>query len=290
MKTGTSSKRIPRSFVLKLHDRDLELRQRTLIMGILNVTPDSFSDGGLFFDFTRALKHAIAMAEEGADIIDVGGESTRPGAESVTLEEELRRIVPLVKELVKEVPIPISIDSYKSEVVKQALDAGAHIINDISGLRFDNAMAGLAAHYKAPAVIMHIKGTPKDMQQNPVYEDLVGEVKSYLEEGVRVAEAAGIKREQVIVDVGIGFGKTVSHNLELINRLDEFHSIGCPMLLGPSRKSFIGNILDLPVSERLEGTIAAVAMAVSRGVHIVRVHDCGPIKRAVQIADAIMCS
>lgn len=259
-------------------------------MGILNITPDSFSDGGRFFDPSKAIKQAVRMAEEGADIIDVGGESTRPGAESVTLEEELRRIVPLVKELVKEVPIPLSIDSYKSEVAEQALNAGAHIINDISGLRFDNAMAGLAARYKAPVVIMHIKGTPKDMQQNPVYEDLISEVKYYLEEGVRLAQVAGLKRDQVIVDVGIGFGKTVSHNLELINRLDEFHSIGCPMLIGPSRKSFIGSILNLPVSERLEGTIAAVTMAISRGVHIVRVHDCWPIKRAVQIADAIMCA
>ncbi|MGA1839871.1 MAG: dihydropteroate synthase [bacterium] len=291
MKAGTFLKRQHHPpFFLHLHDRDLALGQRTLIMGILNITPDSFSDGGRFFDPSKAIKQAVRMAEEGADIIDVGGESTRPGAESVTLEEELRRIVPLVKELVKEVPIPLSIDSYKSEVAEQALNAGAHIINDISGLRFDNAMAGLAARYKAPVVIMHIKGTPKDMQQNPVYEDLISEVKYYLEEGVRLAQVAGLKRDQVIVDVGIGFGKTVSHNLELINRLDEFHSIGCPMLIGPSRKSFIGSILNLPVSERLEGTIAAVTMAISRGVHIVRVHDCWPIKRAVQIADAIMCA
>jgi dihydropteroate synthase len=290
MKTSTSSKRIRQPFILKLYDRDLELGQRTLIMGILNVTPDSFSDGGCFFDPPKAIGQAVRMAEEGADIIDIGGESTRPGAESVTLEEELRRVVPLVKELIREIPIPVSVDSYKSEVAKQALDAGAHIINDISGLRFDNAMAGLAARYKAPVVIMHIKGTPKDMQQNPIYEDLVREIKSYLEEGVRLAEEAGLKRDQVIVDVGIGFGKTVSHNLELINRLDEFHAIGCPMLIGPSRKSFIGNILNLPVSERLEGTAAAVTMAIFRGVHIVRVHDCGPIKLVVQIADAIMDS
>jgi dihydropteroate synthase len=290
MKNHTFSRKLRRPFILKLHDRALELGQRTLIMGILNVTPDSFSDGGRFLDPPKAIKQAVRMAEEGADIIDIGGESTRPGAESVTLEEELRRIVPLVKQLAKEIPVPVSVDSYKSEVAKQALDAGAHIINDISGLRFDNAMAGLAARYKAPVVIMHIKGTPKDMQQDPVYEDLVGEIKAYLEEGVKLAEIAGINRDQVIVDVGIGFGKTVSHNLELINRLDEFHSIGCPMLIGPSRKSFIGNILNLPVSERLEGTTAAVTMAISRGAHIVRVHDCGPIKRAVQIADAIIGS
>jgi dihydropteroate synthase len=286
--SAISKRRIRPPFILKLRDRDLELGQKTLIMGILNVTPDSFSDGGFFFDPNKAIAQAIKMTEEGADIIDIGGESTRPGAESVPLEEEIRRVVPVIKELIKEIHLPISVDSYKSEVAKQALDAGAHIINDISGLRFDPAMAELAAQYNVPVVVMHIKGTPKDMQQNPKYEDLIYEIKSYLEEGVGLAEKAGLKRDQVIIDVGIGFGKTVSHNLELINRLDEFHTIGCPMLIGPSRKSFIGNILDLPVQERLEGTAAAITMAVSRGVHIVRLHDCAPMKRVIQIADAIM--
>lgn len=262
--------------------------QRTLIMGILNVTPDSFSDGNLFFDHARALEHAVRMAEEGADIIDIGGESTRPGAESITLEEEIRRVAPIIEKLAKDLSVPISIDTYKAEVAREALDRGAHIINDISGLRFDPAMAGLAARYKAPVVIMHIKGTPKDMQQNPTYDDLVGEIKAYLDDGVRCAEAAGLRRDQVMVDVGIGFGKTVRHNLELINRLDEFHALGCPLLIGPSRKSFIGKVLDLPVQERIEGTAAAVAIAIAKGAHIVRVHDCAPMKRVARMADAIM--
>ena len=288
MHPGTAPQKTRPTFTLKLHDRDLELGHRTLIMGILNVTPDSFSDGGAFFDHARAVAQAMRMSEEGADIIDIGGESTRPGAESVPLDEEIRRVVPLVKILSREVPVPISVDTYKSEVAARSLDAGAHIINDISGLRFDPAMAGLVARYKTPVVVMHIKGTPKDMQKDPTYADLIGEIREYLEEGVRNAEHAGLKRDQVMVDVGIGFGKTLSHNLELIRRLDEFHSMGSPMLIGPSRKSFIGKILDLPVQERLEGTVAAVTMAISRGVHIVRVHDCAPIKRVVQVADAIM--
>jgi len=257
-------------------------------MGILNVTPDSFSDGNLFFDHARAVEHAVRMSEEGADIIDIGGESTRPGAESVSLEEEIRRVAPLIEDLARRLSVPISIDTYKSEVAREALDRGAHIINDISGLRFDPAMAKLAAQYSAPVVIMHIKGTPKDMQQNPTYDDLVGEIRAYLDKGVRCAEDAGLPRDQVMADVGIGFGKTVRHNLELINRLDEFQALGCPLLIGPSRKSFIGKVLDLPVQERIEGTAAAVAIAIARGVHIVRVHDCAPMKRIARMADAII--
>ena len=288
MKTIAVSRQKRPAFRLRLHDRDLELGLRTLIMGILNVTPDSFSDGGCFLSPAKAIAQAVKMVDEGADIIDIGGESTRPGAESVPLKEEIRRVVPLVKAILKEVSVPISVDTYKSEVARQAMDEGAHIINDISGLRFDPKMAKLAARYRSPVVVMHIKGTPKDMQQNPIYEDLVGEIKSYLEHGVNLAQKAGLRRDQVIVDVGIGFGKSVSHNLELIHRLDEFHAMGCPMLIGPSRKSFIGKILDLPVQERIEGTAASVTLAISRGVHIIRVHDCRFMKRVAQIADAIM--
>ncbi len=275
-------------FTLKLHDRTLMLGHKTLIMGILNVTPDSFSDGGLFFDHDKAVEQANVMVAKGADIIDIGGESTRPGAEPVPLEEEIRRVIPLIKNLSQDIPVPISIDTYKSEVAERALDVGAHILNDISGLRFDPGMVKLIGRYKVPVIVMHIKGTPRNMQQNPAYADLISEVKSYLEEGVRLASQEGLETDQVIIDVGIGFGKSVGHNLELINRLDEFHDLGCPILIGPSRKSFIGKVLNLSVQDRLEGTAAAMAIAINKGAHIVRVHDCGPMKRVAQMADAIM--
>lgn len=275
-------------FDLKLHDRLLHLGDKTLIMGILNVTPDSFSDGGLFFDYDKAIEAANIMVAKGADIIDIGGESTRPGAETVPLEEEIRRVIPLTKKLVRELSVPISIDTYKAEVADRALAIGAHIINDISGLRFDSRMRDVLKRFKPPVVIMHIKGTPKDMQKNPTYNDLVSEIKAFLAEGKDIALESGLERDQVIIDVGIGFGKSLAHNLELINRLNEFHTLGSPILIGPSRKSFIGKVLDLPVQDRLEGTAAAVAISIIKGAHIVRVHDCGPMKRVAQMADAIL--
>ncbi|MBN2372169.1 dihydropteroate synthase [bacterium] len=288
MQNLANSNSIRPYFNLKLHDRKLPLGHETMIMGILNVTPDSFSDGGLFLDSGKAIDQAVKMWEQGADIIDIGGESTRPGAEPVPVDEEIQRVVPLAKDIINKIPIPVSVDTYKFEVAERVLDIGAHIINDISGLRFDKRMPGLLSRFNSPVVVMHIKGTPRDMQENPAYTDLVGEIKAYLEEGIRMATGDGLEREQVIVDVGIGFGKTVSHNLELINRLDEFHKLGCPILIGPSRKSFIGKVLNLPVQDRLEGTAAAVAIAISRGVHIVRVHDCGTMKRVARMTDAIL--
>jgi len=262
-----------------------EFGKRTYLMGILNVTPDSFSDGGRFFDQTDAVLHAFQMAKDGADIIDVGGESTRPGAESVTVEEELRRIIPVIHKIRQKSGIPISVDTYKSQVAIEALNTGANIVNDISGLRFDEKMAGVIAEKNASVVIMHIKGTPKDMQVNPRYSDVVKEVYDYLSEAVDVARKKGIK--QIMIDPGIGFGKTVEQNLELISGLDKFQEIGVPILIGVSRKSFIGKILETAVEARLEGTAAAVTASIMHGADIVRVHDVREMRRVALVADAI---
>lgn len=275
-------------FTLNLHDRELVLGKNTLIMGILNITPDSFSDGGLFLDKKKAIKQAHSMVEAGADIIDVGGESTRPGSEFLTYKEEIKRVLPVIKLLRQELDIPISIDTYKSEVAKQALDLGVHIVNDISGLKFDSQMAFNISSYNASVVLMHIKGTPLDMQQNPKYNDLIGEVHLYLEDSVKLAQEAGITKKNCIIDIGIGFGKTLYHNLELIKRLSEFQNIGCPILIGPSRKSFIGNVLNLPVNQRLEGTAAAVTASILNGAHIIRVHDVEFMSRIAKMTDAIL--
>ncbi len=271
--------------VYKFGNKEFDFSKRTYVMGILNVTPDSFSDGGRYFSLDSAIEHAMKMVEDGADIIDVGGESTRPGSEPVPLEEELRRVIPVIKEIVKRVDVPVSIDTYKSEVARQALDNGASIVNDISGLRFDEKMADVVASYKASVVLMHIKGTPKTMQQNPEYDDVISEIYDYLSGSVEIARRAGI--EQIIVDPGIGFGKRLIDNLEIIRRLREFKSLGYPVLIGVSRKSFIGNILNLPVDQRLEGTAGAVAISVWNGANIVRVHDVKEMVRVVKIVDAI---
>lgn len=273
---------------LRLRNHSLDLSQKTLIMGILNVTPDSFSDGGTYFSRASAIDRALQMADEGADIIDIGGESTRPGAEPVSLEEELDRTIPVITELARKLSIPISIDTYKAEVARRALEAGASIVNDISGLRFDPKMAETIAAYDAAVVIMHIKGTPKDMQVNPHYDDLFGEIISYLKEGIEMARSSGIDEEGMIVDPGIGFGKRPEHNLLIINQLKRFTVLDKPILMGVSRKSFIGIALDnAPPQERLEGTAAAVALSVYNGAHIVRVHDVKEMVRVVRVVDAI---
>lgn len=267
----------------------LDLSSRTHIMGVLNVTPDSFSDGGLYADAERALLHAREMAAAGADIIDIGGESTRPGAEPLSEEEELFRIIPLIEQLSVELSIPLSVDTYKARVAQKALEAGASIVNDISGLRFSPDMAKVAADYGAVVVITHIKGTPRDMQQNPVYGDVVGEVMSYLGEGIELAIKAGVDREKILIDPGIGFGKTLDHNLILLNRLDEFRGLGRPIVLGTSRKKFIGAVLNIPVPEqRVDGTTATVALGIERGAHIVRVHDVARMAQVARMTDAMM--
>ncbi len=257
-------------------------------MGILNVTPDSFSDGGLHFDRSAAVDHGLRMVDEGADIIDIGGESTRPGSDAVPLEEELRRTIPVIEELAKRVPVPVSIDTYKAEVARRAMDAGASMVNDVSGLRFDASMPGLVASRRVPVVIMHIKGTPKSMQANPLYEALIPEVMDYLRTSMRIARNSGIRDEMIIIDPGIGFGKTFDHNLEIINNLDQFLPLEKPILIGPSRKAFIGKILgDAPAPGRLEGTAAAVAISVIKGASIVRAHDVKEMAKVIRVADAI---
>ncbi|HXG38260.1 MAG TPA: dihydropteroate synthase [Bacteroidota bacterium] len=261
------------------------LSSRTHLMGILNVTPDSFSDGGKHLLPDQAVAHASRMVEEGADFVDVGGESTRPGSEPVSIEEELRRVIPVIERLAKELPIPISIDTYKSRVAEAAMNAGATIINDISGMTFDDEMLNVAARYRATVVIMHMQGTPKTMQQNPNYEHVTRDVGQFLEKQVQKARSAGIR--QIMVDPGIGFGKNLQHNLQLIRELGSFRSLGCPILVGPSRKSFIGAILDLPVDQRLEGTAAAVTACILNGAHVVRVHDVKEMKRVARVADAL---
>ncbi len=266
------------------------LGRRTLVMGILNVTPDSFFDGGKFFHLESALEHARRLIREGADIIDIGGESSRPGAEPVPEEEELRRVIPIIRALRQETSVPISIDTYKASVAEAALEAGANIVNDISALRFDSRMVKVVARAGVPVVLMHMQGEPRTMQQNPVYTDVVREIKEFFAERIAFTRAHGI--EKILIDPGIGFGKTVEHNLEILRRLGEFRELGYPILIGVSRKSFIGRLCGtdedpLPPSERLEGTIASNVIAVLNGAQIVRVHDVAAHKRALAIVDAI---
>ncbi len=264
---------------------EYDLKSRTHIMGVLNVTPDSFSDGGKFYDTQSAVDRGLEMIEQGADFIDVGGESTRPGAESVPASEELKRVLPVIEKLVNSTKTPISIDTYKSVVAERALEAGAVIVNDISGSHMDPRISGVAASYNASVILMHIKGIPGTMQTDPVYDNLIEEICSYIDEGIRVAKSNGIK--QIIIDPGIGFGKTVEHNLQILKNLRMFERFEYPILIGPSRKSFIGKILDLPINQRLEGTAAASAVAIMNRANILRVHDVKEIKRVSQIVDAI---
>jgi dihydropteroate synthase len=271
----------------KAGDLTLSLGGRTLVMGIVNVTPDSFSDGGEVYNLQSAVNRAIQHETDGADILDIGGESTRPGSDPVPLEEELRRVIPVIEALQGRVRNPISIDSCKAEVARQALAAGARIVNDISSGSFDPAIVGVVAEFSAGVVLMHIKGTPRNMQQNPEYGDLVGEIKGFLTDAVSRFEAGGVSRDHILVDPGIGFGKNLSHNLELIRRLREFQGIAAGVLLGPSRKSFIGTLTGKPVEERLPGSIAAVVAGAMAGADIVRVHDVRPVVEALKVADAI---
>jgi len=275
-------------FLFHCKNKILDLNNRTHIMGILNVTPDSFSDGGQFYHPDQAIEHGIRMAEEGADIIDIGAESTRPGADPVSVDDELKRLIPVVEGILKRIDVLLSIDTYKSSVAEEALKVGAHIINDISGLRFDDRMKQIAARFKVPVIIMHIKGEPKNMQQNPHYDNLVGEIYNYFAESIQIATDSGIDRNKIVIDPGIGFGKRLQDNFEILRRLSEFQGLDCPILIGPSRKSFIGKVLDVPSDQRLEGTIAAVAIGVQNGAHIVRVHDVKEIVRACRIIDLLV--
>jgi len=257
-------------------------------MGILNVTPDSFFDGGLHFRINDAVKQGLEMVNEGADIIDVGGESTRPFSDPLPLKEELARVIPVITSLSQEIDIPISIDTYKSEVAREALEAGAKMVNDISALRFDSAMGPLVAEAGVPIVLMHMKGTPKNMQANPTYKDLFGEIIGFLTKAMEQAVKTGIRRDLIIIDPGIGFGKSFEDNLKIIKELHRFSSPGQPILVGTSNKSFIGHVLDLPVESRQTGTMATIAAAVMNGANIVRAHNVKATKETVTIIDAIM--
>jgi len=261
---------------------------RPLIMGVLNVTPDSFADHGRYFDQTAALAHARALVAAGADILDIGGESTRPFADPVPLDEELRRVLPVVETLAPEIPVPISIDTYKAPVARAALEAGALIINDISALRFDPDMAPLAAARQAPVILMHMQGTPRDMQRQPHYHDLLGELRDFFRERLDFAVSQGLSADLLVLDPGIGFGKTWQHNLEILNHLDVFLDLGVPLLVGPSRKAFIGHILDLPAGEERDvGSLAALAMAAMRGARILRTHNVAYARQFLAVLEAI---
>lgn len=265
----------------------LEWGRRTLIMGVVNVTPDSFSDGGRFLAAERATAQGLKLAEEGADILDIGGESTRPGADPVTAEEEMSRVLPVIRELSGRASAVISIDTYKASVARAAVEAGAGVINDVTALAGDPDMAAVAAETGAGVVLMHMKGEPRTMQKNPHYDDVVAEVTAFLAERAERAEAAGVAPEAIVLDPGIGFGKTLEHNLLLIRRLADLKALGKPVLLGASRKAFIGLLTDRPPSERLYGSLGAHAAGALLGADMVRVHDVGPIREALQICDAI---
>jgi dihydropteroate synthase len=273
---------------LKVDKKKFNLDEQTVIMGVLNVTPDSFYDGGYYFEKDKAFIRADAIVSEGADIIDVGGMSTRPGSLPVSPEEEIERIIPVIKYIKNNYKVLISADTCHSKVAERAIDAGAHIINDISGLSLDKKMAKIVSDRDVSVVIMHIKGTPENMQNNPVYKDVIDEIYDYFEERIPFAINSGIKQDKIILDPGIGFGKTLQHNLEIINKIKEFRMLGYPVMLGASRKSLIGGILDLPVEERLEGSIALSVCAVINGVDILRVHDVKETVRAIKVAREVI--
>ena len=278
-----------RKFRLRLASRTLVLGERTLVMGVLNVTPDSFSDGGLYFDADAAAERALAMEREGADVIDIGGESTRPGSEGVSLEEELRRVLPVIVRLRRKLKIPISIDTRKAAVAEAAVRAGAELINDVSALRSDPAVAEVARRHRLPLVLMHMRGRPRTMQKLPFARDVVADVTKGLREAVGRARRAGVAKSQIVLDPGIGFGKSYEQNCELLARLPKLERLGFPLLVGTSRKTFIGKLLgDVAEDGRMWGTAAAVTASILGGAHIVRVHDVAEMVQVARIADVIL--
>ncbi len=277
----------PQSFAVG--DNVFDFSKRSYVMGILNVTPDSFSDGARFYDLDAAIKHGMEMAEQGADIIDVGGESTRPGADTVSADEEIQRTEPVIRELSKRIDIPLSIDTTKADVARSALDAGAEIVNDISALRADPEMVDVAVSYQAPVVLMHMLGSPKTMQQDICYDSIIEDITDFLKERIDFAINNGVERNKIIIDPGIGFGKSVGNdNFEIIREMRSFASLGLPVLVGPSRKAFIGRLLDAEVDERDIGTLATVSIAINNGANIVRVHNVAQTKMASKVADSVI--
>ena len=277
----------PQSFAVG--DNVFDFSKRSYVMGILNVTPDSFSDGARFYDLDAAIKHGMEMAEQGADIIDVGGESTRPGADTVSADEEIQRTEPVIRELSKRIDIPLSIDTTKADVARRALDAGAEIVNDISALRADPEMVDVAVSYQAPVVLMHMLGSPKTMQQDICYDSIIEDITDFLKERIDFAINNGVERNKIIIDPGIGFGKSVGNdNFEIIREMRSFASLGLPVLVGPSRKAFIGRLLDAEVDERDIGTLATVSIAIHNGANIVRVHNVAQTKMASKVADSVI--
>lgn len=281
---------------LKIGNKTFELGKRTVVMGILNVTPDSFADGGKYYSLDKAVEHAILMEKNGADIIDIGGESTRPGAKPTPLKEEMNRVIPVIEQLVDKIDVSISIDTYKSEIARKALDLGVDMVNDITALQGDKKLVNVVAEYDVPVCLMHMKGNPRDMQVNPTYEDVVKEIHDFLKERAEYALFNGIKKENIIIDPGLGFGKRsgggVEDNCEILRRLSELKDLGFPLIVGASRKAFIGNVCGndqlLPISERLEGSLAATCLAVVNGADIVRVHDVKGTRRCVDLVDCII--
>jgi dihydropteroate synthase len=285
----------PKTYRMSWPGFEMEFGRRTAVMGVINVTPDSFSDGGKFLTIESAVAHGRKLAADGADILDIGGESTRPFAEPVPVDVEIERVIPVIEQLAAEISIPISIDTMKAEVARRAIEAGASIINDISALRFDSDLGAVAAASRAPVVLMHMLGNPENMQLSPSYTDLIGEVSDFLSAAIVRAQKQGISKSNIVIDPGIGFGKTVSHNLLLIRQLQAFAALNVPILVGPSRKTFIRKLLkdelsddippELPIVET--GTQAAVAAAVLCGAHIVRVHDVANTRATIRILDAM---
>ena len=270
--------------------REIRCNGSTLVMGILNATPDSFYDGGKYYKIEDAMEHALQMIEDGADIIDVGGESTRPFSELISVDDELNRVIPVIEGIRANSDIAISIDTNKAQVAYEAYQAGADIVNDISGFMFDPDMAPTVSKLNMYAVIMHIKGTPKDMQQNPQYDDVISEIKAFFVERTAFARQHGVNEDRIILDPGIGFGKRVEDNLRIIKQISDFKELGRPILMGTSMKSFIGHITDSPLRERVEGTLASIAISAWNGANIVRVHDVKKAKKVVKLVSAIISS
>lgn len=279
----------------KIRETRFDWGRRVYVMGVVNVTPDSFYDGGRYLESGAAVEHGLKLVEEGADLLDVGGESTRPkgpygeGARPLSIQKELDRVLPVIEGIRKQSPVPLSIDTYKAEVAEAALSAGADLINDVSGLQMDPRMPEVASKHSAPVIVNHMKGTPQNMQVNPTYTDLIGEICGFFEEKIGLLKAAGVSSGRIILDPGLGFGKKYADNLLLIRNLRRFGPLGCPLLIGPSRKSFVGHYAgDLPPEERLEGTLAAVVLGALSGAHMVRVHDVSACVRALKLTEAFL--